>query len=178
MSDSDTETARRDLLGRAARIRLVVLDVDGVLTDGRLHFSSNGEETKTFHTRDGAGVKQLRRAGVEVAVISGRASDAVTRRMGELGVVHVFQGIGDKMPVLNELLERLDLAADQVAYMGDDTPDVAVMRAAGLAVCPADAHASAAAASHWQTTRPGGRGAVRELCDLIVEARAGGDEFA
>ncbi len=164
---------------RAARVRLLVLDVDGVLTDGRLYFSASGDETKTFHTRDGAGIKQLRRSGVEVAVISGRASDAVTRRMAELGVVHVFQGIGDKVPVLNGLLERLDLAVGQVAYMGDDTPDVAVLQRVGLAVCPADAHASAVAASHWQTGRPGGRGAVRELCDLIVAARTdGGDESA
>lgn len=164
----DAETRRR-----AGRVALLVLDVDGVLTDGRLHFSAGGDETKTFHTRDGAGIKQLSARGVDIAVISGRASDAVTRRMAELGVSQVYQGIGDKLPVLEKLMTRLGLATNQVAFMGDDAPDVPAMRRVGLAVCPADAHQSAAAASHWRTTRPGGRGAVRELCDLLIEVQYG-----
>ncbi len=163
---------------RAARIRLVVLDVDGVLTDARLLFGASGEEIKTFHTRDGHGIKALARAGVGIAVISGRRSPAVERRMQELGVTEVHQGIGDKLPVFESVLATFGLDAGAVACMGDDVPDLPLLERAALAVCPADAHPRVAEACHWQTTLPGGRGAVRELCDLLIGAasRPRGDD--
>jgi 3-deoxy-D-manno-octulosonate 8-phosphate phosphatase (KDO 8-P phosphatase) len=159
------------LLARARDIRLVVLDVDGVLTDGRLYISARGEEFKVFHVRDGSGIVALLKAGVEVAIISGRDSPAVQRRADELGIRHVRQGIGDKAAALAELLGVLGVTAHQVACVGDDTPDVPILRQARLAVAVADAHPAAVAAAHLVTHAKGGRGAVRELCDLLLEAR-------
>ena len=162
------------VLERAADVRLLILDVVGVLTDGRLHFSARGEELKTFHVRDGSGIKELMRAGVQVAVISGRDSKAVERRMSELGVSWVRQGIGDKRAALQELLDILGLGPQAVAVVGDDTPDLPMFELARLAIAVADAHASARAAAHHVTRARGGRGAVREVCDLILEAQAQG----
>jgi 3-deoxy-D-manno-octulosonate 8-phosphate phosphatase (KDO 8-P phosphatase) len=161
-----------NLLARASRIRLLVLDVDGVLTDGRLHISATGEEVKVFHVRDGSGLVALQRAGVTVAIISGRASAAVTRRASELGIAHVHQGIGDKGAALDALCAELGLAQEEVACVGDDTPDLPMFDRAGIAVAVADAHPAAAARAHWVTQARGGRGAVRELCDLLLAARA------
>ena len=161
-----------ELQTRARDIRLLVLDVDGVLTDGRLHFTSRGEETKVFHVRDGAGMVALRRAGVQIAVISGRESQAVDVRMQELGVEFVHQGIKDKLLTLQQLLQRCGLTFDAVACVGDDTPDVPILSAARLAVAVADAHPAAKNAAHWVTTAQGGRGAVREVCDLLLSTRA------
>ncbi|MET0986652.1 MAG: HAD hydrolase family protein [Steroidobacteraceae bacterium] len=162
------------VLERAADVRLLILDVDGVLTDGRLHFSARGEELKTFHVRDGSGIKELMRAGVQVAVISGRDSKAVERRMSELGVTWVRQGIADKRAALQELLDILGLGPQAVAVVGDDTPDLPMFELARFAIAVADAHSSARAAAHHVTRAPGGRGAVREVCDLILEAQARG----
>jgi 3-deoxy-D-manno-octulosonate 8-phosphate phosphatase (KDO 8-P phosphatase) len=156
---------------RAADIRLLVLDVDGVLTDGRLYFTAQGEEMKCFHVRDGAGIVQLLRAGVQVAIISGRDSPAVTRRMSELGVTYVRQGISDKLAVLTELLRVLNLEPSVIACMGDDSADVPIMQVARLAISVPDAHANAKACAHIVTQTPGGLGAVREACDLILAAR-------
>ena len=156
---------------RAAQIRLLVLDVDGVLTDGRLYFSAEGEVLKTFHVRDGAGIVQLRRAGIEVAIISGRDSPMVTKRMNELGVKHVQQGIHDKQTALQTLLAELNLQTQQCACMGDDTPDVPMLQLAGLAIAVADAHPATLAAAHYITRLNGGLGAVREACDLILAAQ-------
>jgi 3-deoxy-D-manno-octulosonate 8-phosphate phosphatase (KDO 8-P phosphatase) len=161
-----------NLLARASRIRLLVLDVDGVLTDGRLHISATGEEVKVFHVRDGSGLVALQRAGVTVAIISGRASAAVTRRASELGIAHVRQGISDKGAALDALCAELGLAQEEVACVGDDTPDLPMFDRAGIAVAVADAHPAAAARAHWVTQARGGRGAVRELCDLLLAARA------
>jgi 3-deoxy-D-manno-octulosonate 8-phosphate phosphatase (KDO 8-P phosphatase) len=160
------------VLAVARTIRLLVLDVDGVLTDGRLYLSASGEEFKAFHVRDGAGLVALQKAGVVVAIISGRDSGAVRRRAAELGIHHVRQGVTDKSAALDELLREMGLHAGEVACVGDDTPDVPMLRKAALAVAVADAHPSAAAVAHWVTTRQGGRGAVREVCDLLLEARA------
>jgi 3-deoxy-D-manno-octulosonate 8-phosphate phosphatase (KDO 8-P phosphatase) len=162
------------VLERAADVRLLVLDVDGVLTDGRLHFTARGEESKTFHVRDGSGIKQLMRAGIQVAIISGRDSKAVERRMSELGVTWVRQGIGDKRVALQELLDILGLGPQAVAVVGDDTPDLPMFELARLAVAVADAHSSARAAAHHVTQTPGGLGAVREVCDLILQAQSEG----
>jgi len=157
---------------RASHIKLLVLDVDGVLTDGRLYFSGDGEALKAFHVRDGAGIVQLHRMGIEVAIISGRKSAAVDSRMRELGVAHVHQGVGDKQVVLQSLWQTLNLDSRRTACMGDDTPDIPMLKLAGLAVAVADAHAQVRAVAHHVTQLSGGLGAVREVCDLIAAARS------
>jgi 3-deoxy-D-manno-octulosonate 8-phosphate phosphatase (KDO 8-P phosphatase) len=159
------------LVERANDVRLLVLDVDGVLTDGRLYFSSRGEELKCFHVRDGAGIVQLLRAGLQVAVISGRQSRAVERRMAELGVTWIRQGVDDKLAALRELLDILGLGPEAVASMGDDVADLAIFEIARLAVAVADAHPSVKSRAHFIPQAAGGRGAVREICDLILEGR-------
>jgi 3-deoxy-D-manno-octulosonate 8-phosphate phosphatase (KDO 8-P phosphatase) len=161
------------VLERAKHIRLLVLDVDGVLTDGRLYLSAAGEELKVFHVRDGSGLVAVQRAGITVAIISGRDSAAVTRRAAELGIRHVRQGVGDKGAALDRLLDELGISAAATACVGDDTPDVPMLRRAGLAIGVADAHPALLAAAHWVTPSNGGQGAVREACDLLLSARAG-----
>jgi 3-deoxy-D-manno-octulosonate 8-phosphate phosphatase (KDO 8-P phosphatase) len=158
---------------KASRIRLLVLDVDGVLTDGVLVYGPSGEETKRFHVRDGLAIQAARRAGLEVAVISGRASAAVTRRMAELGVVEVHQGVGDKEGALRGILSRLHLEATAAAVMGDDLPDLALMRLAGLALAPADAAPEVRRAAQWVSKAKGGRGAAREAVEMLLRARKG-----
>ena len=159
------------LVERANDVRLLVLDVDGVLTDGRLYFSARGEEWKCFHVRDGAGIVQVLRAGLQVAVISGRQSRAVERRMSELGVTWIRQGVQDKLAALRELLDILALGPQAVASMGDDTADLPIFEIARLAIAVADAHPSVKSHAHFITQTPGGTGAVREVCDLILEAQ-------
>jgi 3-deoxy-D-manno-octulosonate 8-phosphate phosphatase (KDO 8-P phosphatase) len=160
-----------DVLARARRIRLLVLDVDGVLTDGRLYFSADGEALKVFHVRDGSGLVAMRRAGIEVAIISGRDSAAVTRRAAELGIGHVQQGVADKGVALEALLSELGVGAEETACVGDDTADLPMLRRVGLAIGVADCHAALHEAVHWITPSPGGLGAVRETCDLLLDAR-------
>jgi len=155
----------------AAEITLVVLDVDGVLTDGRLWYGSDGETVKAFHVRDGHGIKMLIAAGVGVAVISGRRSAAVTARMRELGVSDVAQGVADKARALAELLKRNAVDARRVACLVDDTPDLGLMAAVGLPAAVADAHPEVLAAARHVTSAKGGRGAVREFCDWLLTAR-------
>jgi len=149
-------------------IRLLVLDVDGVLTDGRLYFGPRGEALKAFHVRDGVGLQQLQRAGFEVAVISGRRSPMVAARCRELGVRHVLQGVGDKLTALRRLCARLKLTPAACACVGDDLPDVPLMRATALSFAVADAHRAARHAADVVTRLPGGRGAVREVCDHLL----------
>ena len=153
-------------------IRLLVLDVDGVLTDGRLYFGPRGEALKAFHVRDGVGLKELQRAGLAVAVISGRRSPIVAARCRELGVRHVLQGVGDKLAALTRLCARLKLTPSACACVGDDLPDVPVMRAAALSFAVADAHHAARRAADIVTRLPGGRGAVREVCDHLLALNA------
>jgi len=160
------------VLERAGRIRLLVLDVDGVLTDGRLYLSPTGEELKVFHVRDGSGLVAVQRAGITVAIISGRDSAAVSRRAAELGIRHVRQGVVDKGAELDRLLSELGVEPVETACVGDDTPDLPMLRRVGLAVGVADAHPALLEAAHWITRAPGGRGAVREVCDLLLSARA------
>ena len=155
-----------------ARIRLVVLDVDGVLTDGRLYFSSRGEELKVFHVRDGHGIKLLIESGVAVAALSGRRSAAVSVRMRELGVRHVVQACRDKVAALSDLSRTLGIDLLACACIVDDTPDLPLMSAVGFAAAVADAHPLVKSAAHWTSTAPGGAGAVRELCDAILRARS------
>ena len=161
----------QDVMARAEAIRLVIFDVDGVLTDGGLHFDEAGRENKIFHSRDGHGLKMLQKAGVELAVISGRRTEAVTHRMAGLGVRHLYQGQQDKLPAFHELLDRLQVAPGQVAYVGDDVVDLPIMVRVGLAVAVQDAHPLVIEHAHWRTPHPGGRGAARDVCELILEAQ-------
>lgn len=156
---------------RASKIRMLILDVDGVLTDGKLYFDHAGNELKAFHTRDGMGIKSLQRAGIDVAVITGRQSGAVTHRMAQLGIRHVYQGREDKLDVFLELLRISGLDAAQVCYAGDDWIDLPVLMRAGLSVSVADAEEYVKRQVHWITRRDGGSGAVREICNLILAAQ-------
>jgi 3-deoxy-D-manno-octulosonate 8-phosphate phosphatase (KDO 8-P phosphatase) len=151
-----------------AAIRLLVLDVDGVMTDGRLYFGPRGEALKLFHVRDGLGIKQLTAAGIEVAVISGRKSKMVDVRCRELGVEHVYQDAKDKLPVLEKLCARLKIEPSACACVGDDLPDIPLMQKVALAFAVADAHPEARHAAHLVTKLPGGHGAVREVCDYLL----------
>lgn len=160
------------VIERARKIRLLVLDVDGVLTDGRLFISPSGEEFKVFHVRDGSGLVAVQRQGVAVAIISGRDSEAVTRRAGELGIRHVRQGVADKAAELAALMRELGVSPAETACVGDDTPDIPMLKAAGLAIAVADAHPALRPVAHWVTPTRGGRGAVRDVCDLLLSAAA------
>jgi 3-deoxy-D-manno-octulosonate 8-phosphate phosphatase (KDO 8-P phosphatase) len=152
-------------------VRLLVLDVDGVLTDGRLFYGPKGELIKAFHVRDGYGIKQVTQAGITVAIISGRKSAAVASRARELGIRHVTQGVDDKLVALRKLAKARGVSIDACACVGDDTPDAPILEAAGLGIAVADAHPDALAAASLVTTRPGGHGAVREVCDWLMAAR-------
>lgn len=156
---------------RASNIRMLVLDVDGVLTDGKLYFDHAGNEMKAFNTRDGMGMKALQRVGIEIAIITGRKSEAVTHRMAQLGIHHVYQGREDKLEVFLHLLEVSGLDAQQICFAGDDWIDLPVLLRAGLAVSVADAEDRVKQQAHWITRRNGGDGAVREICNLILAAQ-------
>ena len=153
------------------RVQMLVLDVDGVLTDGRLFYGARGESLKVFHVRDGHGIKQVAAAGITVAFISGRKSAAVARRARELGIRHVTQGASDKLAALTRLARARAIDLEYCACVGDDTPDAPILEAAGVSIAVADAHSDALAAADLVTSRPGGRGAVREVCDWLIEAR-------
>ncbi|MGP8049355.1 MAG: KdsC family phosphatase [Desulfobaccales bacterium] len=160
-----------DIRRRAQAIRLLLLDVDGVLTDGRLYFGPQGETLKVFHVRDGHGLKMAQRAGIAVAFLSGRRSDAAYHRARELGISRFFEGLRDKLKVMRELEADLKISATQVAVVADDLVDLPIMARAGLALAVADAAPEVAAVAHWVTQGPGGRGAVREVCDLLLKAQ-------
>ena len=156
------------LLQQASQIRLLICDVDGVFSDGRIYLGNDGEELKAFHTRDGYGIKALRHAGVEVAVITGRRSAIVEKRMASLTVPYVYQGQEDKIPAFHELKQQLQLENHQIAYIGDDLSDWKVMQHCGLSVAVKDAHPFLRRHAHYITSLHGGYGAVRELCDLLL----------
>ena len=155
----------------AQEIRLLVLDVDGVLTDGRLYYGNQGEELKAFHIQDGLGIKLLQRHGVEVAVITGRHSELLLRRTNELGIQRVIQGRTDKFTALQELLEETPMPLSAIAYMGDDLPDLTAMTRVGLALTVANCSSTVAEKAHWQASRNGGEGAVREAAEFILAAQ-------
>lgn len=161
----------KDILEKARNIKLVIFDVDGVLTDGSLFLGDDGQEYKAFHSRDGLGMKMLQASGVELGIITARSSGVVKHRMGSLGIKHVYQGRHDKLAAFRELLAMLLLDAEQVAYVGDDVVDLPVLRNAGLAIAVQDAHPIAKQHAHWQTPHGGGCGAARDVCDLIMEAQ-------
>jgi 3-deoxy-D-manno-octulosonate 8-phosphate phosphatase (KDO 8-P phosphatase) len=150
---------------------MAAFDVDGVMTDGRLIYLADGTEGKAFHVLDGHGIKLLRQAGIVVAWITARTSPVVERRAAELGVDHLHQGETNKLARLLALAEGHGIELSEVAYMGDDLPDLACLESAGLAIVPANAHSAVAASAHWRTRLCGGEGAVREACDLILTAR-------
>lgn len=156
---------------RAKGIQWLVLDVDGVLTDGKLYFGREGEELKAFNTLDGHGIKMLAASGVKVAIITGRQSELVARRAANLGVTRLKQGREDKFIALGELLAEEDCPLDAIACMGDDYPDLAIMTKVGLALAPPNACDEVKNRAHWISSRPGGEGAVREACDLIMRAQ-------
>ena len=159
-----------ELLARAQRVKVVFLDVDGVLTDGGLLYSETGETLKRFHTLDGHGLKMLQKAGITPAVITGRDSAPLRTRLQALGITEVHFGTEDKRPAAETTLAALGLDWSQAAAMGDDWPDLPMMRRAALVCAPANAHAEALAHAHFVTKRTGGHGAVRELCDLLLTA--------
>ncbi len=159
------------ILAKAKKLRLLILDVDGVLTDGKLFFDEHGKEYKSFHARDGHGIKLLQQTGVKVAVISGRKSVSVALRMQSLGVELVYQGYDNKLSAFDELCDQLSLTADQIAHVGDDVLDLPLMIRVGLAIAVQDAHESVKRHAHWCTRLNGGYGAVREVCDLIMTAQ-------
>lgn len=166
----------QEILQKAKKIRLLILDVDGVLSDGKLYFSNSGEETKAFNSLDGHGIKMLQKSGVEVAIITGRTSHIVAKRAEGLGIKHLIQGREDKLNALNELLENRNLNDDEIAHMGDDYPDLPIIRRVGLGLSPANAHPVVAHYSHWQSQYKGGNGAVREACDLLMTAQGTFDQ--
>jgi 3-deoxy-D-manno-octulosonate 8-phosphate phosphatase (KDO 8-P phosphatase) len=165
---NEMDTALRE---RASKVRMLVLDVDGVLTDGKLYIDHAGNEMKAFNTRDGLGMKALQRCGIEIAVITGRKSAAVAHRMAQLDIKHIYQGREDKLSAFLHLLELTGLDATQTCFAGDDWIDLPVLQRAGLAVSVADAEDRVKEHAHWITQRDGGDGAVREICNLILVAQ-------
>jgi len=156
---------------KASQVRLLILDVDGVLTDGGLLFDNHGEEYKTFNSLDGHGIRMLLESAIEVAIITGRESTIVSQRAQELGVRHLYQGCSDKLVAFNELLQKTSIEPGQVAYVGDDLPDLPVLRRVGLAITVQNAHSFVKQHCDWVTTLSGGRGAVREVTDFILQAQ-------
>lgn len=155
---------------QATPIKLLLSDVDGVLTDGGLTFDSNGVESKTFNVRDGLGIRLWQKLGGEFGIITGRLSSIVEKRADELDIVLLKQGIGDKLPIVKDIAKEKGLSLDAIAYVGDDLPDLPVIEAVGLGVAVADAAAEVRAGADWITETPGGRGAVRELVETILKA--------
>lgn len=151
-------------------VRLIAFDVDGVFTDGRFYLSDEGVESKAFHTQDGYGIRQLITAGISVAVISGRRSGAVERRMQELGVPYIVQGCKDKVAALDAILAELGITPDECAYVGDDVPDLPLLRHVGVSIAVANAVATVRMQCDYLTTASGGAGAVREACELLLSA--------
>ena len=161
----------QDILEKAAQVRLVVFDVDGVLTDGSLFLGDDGQEYKAFNSLDGHGMKMLQETGVHIGIITGRSSEVVRIRMHSLGINHVYQGQHDKLPAYEELKSSLGLADEQIAYVGDDVVDLPVMTKVGLAVAVQDGHAFTRQHAHWVTSSRGGQGAAREVCEMLMEAQ-------
>ena len=160
-----------DVLARAKKIKCVIFDVDGVMTDGGLGIGDDGQEYKNFHSLDGLGMKLLKATGVEMAIITGRTSNVVKKRAESTGIAHFYQGVEDKLEAFNDLLQKLHLQADEVAFMGDDVVDAPAMLRCGLALSVPSGHRLLKPHAHYITTAPAGRGAVREVCELIMQAQ-------
>lgn len=156
---------------KARTVRLLIVDIDGVLTDGGLQFDNRGEEYKSFNSLDGHGIRMLLESGIEVAVITGRQSEIVNHRMGDLGVKHIYQGHRDKLPAFDKLIQDTGSDAAEVAYIGDDLPDLPIMLRVGFAIAVQNAHGFVKQHCDWVTTASGGHGAVREVTDFILHAQ-------
>ena len=174
--DSHSQTAK-DITARARRIKLLLMDCDGVLTDGRLWLTSDGDEQKAFHARDGQGISLLHRAGLQTGIITGRTSSAVDRRARDLKMSYVRQYAKDKIKALEEILAEAGVTTDECGYIGDDVGDIPVMRRVGLAVAVSDAVEETKQAAQYITALKGGQGAVREVCDLVLKAQGRWDEL-
>ncbi|MCU7905749.1 MAG: 3-deoxy-manno-octulosonate-8-phosphatase KdsC [Candidatus Thiodiazotropha sp. (ex Epidulcina cf. delphinae)] len=161
----------QDIHTKASAVKLVIFDVDGVLTDGSLFLGDDGQEYKAFNSRDGHGMKMLQKSGVLIGIITGRTSEVVRIRMESLGIEHVYQGKQDKLPAYEELRDKLGLEDGQVAYVGDDVVDLPIMCRVGLAIAVNDAHPFVVQHAHWQTPHAGGRGAGRDVCEMVLEAQ-------
>lgn len=160
-----------DVLARAAKVKLVGFDVDGTLTDGRLHYGTDGHEAKSFHVQDGMGLVLLRESGIELALVTARLSPVVTSRGTELKIRHLHIGERSKLACMQRIAAEMGIGMDEVAFMGDDLPDLATLRGVGLAIAPANAHRWVLPVAHWVTARNGGEGAAREACDLVLHAQ-------
>ncbi|RUO26653.1 3-deoxy-manno-octulosonate-8-phosphatase KdsC [Aliidiomarina minuta] len=158
----------KSLFAKFSTVKLLICDIDGVFSDGRIYLGDQGEELKAFHTRDGFGIKALLHSGIEVAVITGRQSNIVEKRMQALGVPYIYQGQHDKTQAYTELQQKLELSNEQVAYVGDDVPDLPLIKSCGLGIAVRDAHPSVQRAAAYVTALPGGFGAVREVTDLLL----------
>jgi len=161
----------KEILERAKKIKLIVFDVDGVLTDGSLFYGDQGEEYKAFYSKDGLGMKLLMRTGVHIGIITARKSQLVKHRMDSLGIEHLYQGRLDKLNAFDDLIQKLDLSYEQTSFVGDDVVDLPVMNKVGLSITVDDAHPMVKEQAHWQTPLPGGRGAARNACELIMQAQ-------
>ena len=161
----------QDILDKAKKIELVIFDVDGVMTDGSLFLGDDGQEYKAFNSLDGHGMRMLQEAGIRAAIITGRKSNVVEHRMKDLGVTRVFQGYRDKIPAYEALMADIGLEKEQVAYVGDDVVDLPIMTRVGFAIAVQDAHPYVKKHAHWITQNKGGQGAVRDVCELVLEAR-------
>ena len=161
----------QDIYRKAEGIRLIIFDVDGVLTDGSLYIGDDGQEYKAFHSKDGHGMVMLQHTGVQIAIITGRTSEVVRIRMASLGIEHVYQGKREKLPAYEELKVATGLRDEQIAYVGDDVVDLPVMTRVGLSIAVQDAHTLTKQHAHWVTPSGGGRGAAREVCELIMDAQ-------
>jgi 3-deoxy-D-manno-octulosonate 8-phosphate phosphatase (KDO 8-P phosphatase) len=177
-SPSVLKRINAEVRARVEWVKILVLDVDGVLTDGRLFYHDDGTESKAFDVRDGHGIKMLKQAGIETVLISGRTCRLVDKRAADLGITEVVQGVRDKVPILEKLLSERRLKSDEVAFVGDDVVDLTVMNRVGFAVAVADASEYLFDAAHYVTLAPGGRGAVREVAELILGAQRSWDKIA
>ncbi|WP_206954563.1 KdsC family phosphatase [Trinickia acidisoli] len=156
---------------RASRVKLMIFDIDGVLTDGGLMFTAQGDYMKSFNSLDGHGLKLLGEAGIQTAIITGRRSDIVLVRAQEMHITHLYQGVSDKIEAFAQLMREANVTAEQCGYMGDDWPDLGVMTRCGFAAAPANAHPEVIARAHWVAEARGGQGAAREVCDAILRAQ-------
>ena len=165
------------LLNKLKHIRLLLLDVDGVLTDGGIIYNDEGGEIKIFNAKDGLGLRLAMTAGIEVGIVTGRKAEALRHRCENLGIRYLFDGVGDKANILTEIVTQTGIDPDQAAFVGDDLPDLPIMKRVGLAIAVADAHAIIRERADWTTTAPGGRGAVREVCEALLTAKGLWDEI-
>ncbi|MCW8933296.1 MAG: 3-deoxy-manno-octulosonate-8-phosphatase KdsC [Gammaproteobacteria bacterium] len=161
----------QDITEKAKKIKLVIFDIDGVLTTGALFIGDDGQEYKAFHSKDGHGLRMLQDSGVEVAIITGRTSNVVAHRAKDLGITRIYQGKREKLPAYEELIKETGLNHEQIAYVGDDVVDLPVMCKVGLAICVQDGHSFVKQHSHWITENNGGCGAGRDVCEMILEAQ-------